>query len=410
LLLGRRPLVYIPRMPEADIQVLMDGSAAELGCAITLTDVNMRLLAHTEHKEVIDKIRRRSIMGRAATPEVRAWFEQWGMRDSSGPVRTPADPKLGALERWCIPVRFRGMHFGYVWVLDGGDLPQADLEPGVQAAEQIGALLYRRRLSLQADTDILRLLLIPNPENEHIASELLASGVHTYDGPVAVVVAGTLAATSLDRTALDDLALIANRAAERASAEAVLNGVISEHAVLLAPLRKLDDLRPAERLAAEVSRTAIHFNPDLDLVAAIGGAADLERASHSYVEARRAIRMARSMPQLGRIVMWDRLGVFRALAFLPPAEVEQGVLDPRVRELLADHELAATAELFLDLAGNVQETAARLFVHRATLYQRLDRIMARHKLDLRRNGDDRLLTHLGLKLARASQLELHAAP
>jgi len=114
--------------------------------------------------------------------------------------------------------------------------------------------------------------------------------------------------------------------------------------------------------------------------------------------------MARAMPDLGPIVAWDDLGVFRALALLPPDDVEHEVLDPRVRQLLENEELAMTAETFLDLAGNVQETAGRLYVHRATLYQRLDRITALYRLDLRRNGDHRLLTHLGLKLAKVAAL------
>jgi len=75
-------------------------------------------------------------------------------------------------------------------------------------------------------------------------------------------------------------------------------------------------------------------------------------------------------------------------------------LDPRVRARLADPDLAATAETFFELAGNVQATAIRLHLHRATLYYRLDRISTLYHLNLRQSGDHRLLTHLGLKLAR----------
>src|SRR5581483_4518157 len=121
-------------------------------------------------------------------------------------------------------------------------------------------------------------------------------------------------------------------------------------------------------------------------------------------EARRALKMMRAMPDLGPIAAWDDLGVFRALALVPPDEARSSVIDHRVRELLGDQGLAATAELFLDLAGDVQETSARLFVHRTTLYQRLGRIAALYGLDLRRSGDHRLITHLGLKLARVAHL------
>jgi DNA-binding PucR family transcriptional regulator len=69
---------------------------------------------------------------------------------------------------------------------------------------------------------------------------------------------------------------------------------------------------------------------------------------------------------------------------------------------LDDAGLSQTAEMFLDLAGNVRETALNLHVHRTTLYQRLERIKASYELDLKDSGDHRLVTHLGLKLARVA--------
>jgi sugar diacid utilization regulator len=400
---------YISRVAEDHIQALLDGLAAELGAPVVLEDVDHRLLAHTEQGEFIDEVRRSSIMGRRTSAEVRSWFQQWGIRESHEPVRTPADARLGALERWCVPVRFRGIHLGYVWVLDRGGIAHSALGPSIETAEQIAALLYRRRLSAQADTDLLRLLLIPNPENEYLAAEARTSGAYTHEGPIAVVVAGPQNGEELSQAELSDLALAARRAAEQASSEQVLSGVISQLGVLLTPLRNRTDLIPARRLAESLCRLTTHVNEGLGLVAAIGGVADLDRASRSYSEARRALRMARAMPDLGPIVAWDELGVFRALALLPPDEIESGVLDPRVRALLTNYELAATAEAFLDLAGNVQKTAARLHLHRATLYQRLDRIAAAYNLDLRRNGDHRLLTHLGLKLALLADMPLQVS-
>jgi sugar diacid utilization regulator len=392
-------------MSEADVQALLDGLAAYLGAAIVLEDVDLRLLAHTDHDNVIDDVRRSTIMGRRASAEVRAWFEQWGIREAEGPVRTPSCKELGAMQRWCVPVRFRRTHLGYVWVLDDGHVTERQLGPGIETADQIGALLYRRRLSTQVDTDLLRLLLIPNEENAHVAAEARALGIHTHAGPIAVVVGAAPNGQELGSAALSDLALAARRAAEQAaSPEIVLSGVVSDLGVVLAPLQNRDDVRPAVRVAEQLARIAASVGHGLELIAAVGASTDLEHASHSYAEARRALRMVRAMPDLGPVTSWNELGVFRALALLPPDDVEHEVLDPRVRQLLENEELSATAETFLDLAGNVQETAARLYVHRATLYQRLDRISALYKLDLRRNGDHRLLTHLGLKLAKVATL------
>ena len=62
--------------------------------------------------------------------------------------------------------------------------------------------------------------------------------------------------------------------------------------------------------------------------------------------------------------------------------------------------LAITAEEFLDRAGDAQATAEHLIIHRSTLYQRLNRIEHLCDLDLHRSGEDRLVTHLGLRLLR----------
>jgi DNA-binding PucR family transcriptional regulator len=53
------------------------------------------------------------------------------------------------------------------------------------------------------------------------------------------------------------------------------------------------------------------------------------------------------------------------------------------------------------LAGNAHATAARLNLHRTSLYYRLQRIETLARTDLR-NGTERLCLHLALKLARLS--------
>ncbi|MFF0447170.1 PucR family transcriptional regulator [Streptomyces sp. NPDC004609] len=84
-----------------------------------------------------------------------------------------------------------------------------------------------------------------------------------------------------------------------------------------------------------------------------------------------------------------------ALPGRPPGD------DPAVRPLLdaAHTELARTAEVFLDLAGQAGRTASALGIHRQTLYYRLSRVEQLTGLDLA-DGEDRLLLHMALKTAR----------
>ena len=58
---------------------------------------------------------------------------------------------------------------------------------------------------------------------------------------------------------------------------------------------------------------------------------------------------------------------------------------------------STTLEAYLDRAGDAQAAAAALFIHRTTLYHRLRRIERIAGVDLR-DGDDRLLLHMALRL------------
>ncbi|MFI0139144.1 PucR family transcriptional regulator [Streptomyces luteogriseus] len=124
------------------------------------------------------------------------------------------------------------------------------------------------------------------------------------------------------------------------------------------------------------------------------GLADLATA---WREASAAARAALAEARFGPVAQWASIGPFRLLTALPP-EVAH---DPVARTLLAPvhHELARTAEVFLDCAGQAARAAAELGIHRQTLYYRLSRIEKLTGLDLD-DGEDRLLLHMALKAHR----------
>ncbi|WP_031073535.1 PucR family transcriptional regulator [Streptomyces sp. NRRL S-118] len=124
------------------------------------------------------------------------------------------------------------------------------------------------------------------------------------------------------------------------------------------------------------------------------GLADVGEA---WREASSAARAAAAQPRLGPVARWSAIGPYRLLTALPPAAAG----DPAARALLAPahRELARTAEVFLDCAGQAGRTAAALGIHRQTLYYRLSRVEQLTGLDLD-DGEDRLLLHMALKAAR----------
>ncbi|MGW2116393.1 PucR family transcriptional regulator, partial [Streptomyces zhihengii] len=90
----------------------------------------------------------------------------------------------------------------------------------------------------------------------------------------------------------------------------------------------------------------------------------------------------------------SEIGAYRLLTALPADTAG----DRSVRGLLAPahRELARTAEVFLDHAGQAGRTAAALGIHRQTLYYRLSRVEQLTGLDLD-DGEHRLLLHMALK-------------
>jgi sugar diacid utilization regulator len=133
---------------------------------------------------------------------------------------------------------------------------------------------------------------------------------------------------------------------------------------------------------------------------AVGGAARaLVDAARSCDQALRAADVGAAVPALGDVVRWDDLGVYQMLTAIPSDLLGTDALHPGLRKLRAAPHLLATLERYLDLAGDVQRTAASLYLHRTTLYHRLRRIERMANIDLRK-GDDRLALHLSMKLAR----------
>ncbi|KNE79266.1 PucR family transcriptional regulator, partial [Streptomyces fradiae] len=206
-----------------DYQQLVDEISAVLAAPATLEDRDFRLIAFGAHDDgtdegtdgaaggegggagagtggpALDPVRTRSILHRRSTPAVRAWFEAFGIGRATGPVRIPPDPSAGVLiGRICLPVRHRGVVYGYVWLLDDGHL--ADLETGagggppdpridraMETAARIGDLLAAEARAGAELGELLRDLLTgPAVTREAARTELRARLGGAADGPLAL--------------------------------------------------------------------------------------------------------------------------------------------------------------------------------------------------------------------------------
>ncbi|MFE9012359.1 PucR family transcriptional regulator [Streptomyces cyaneofuscatus] len=381
-----------------DYQELVDEISALLGAPATLENRDFGLVAFGAHDSdddtAMDPVRTRSILTRRSTPAVRAWFEGFGITRATGPVRIPAAPEAGVFrDRICLPVRHRGVVLGYVWLLDTDPGPTDErLAAAMEVTARIGALLSDEA---RAGADLSRefgAVLTAGPGRQHDTAVAALREALGQDAE------GLHAVVCVTPWAADDTPSV--RGVASAAALATITGAAAggggaASLAALIRLRSADRLDPATG-AAERLRTGAGPGATGGVAAPRRG---LDALPASWREATAAARAARAETRLGPVARWSAIGPYRLLTALPGTGTDPA--DPAVAALLTPlhKELAHTAEVFLDCAGQASRTAAELGIHRQTLYYRLSRIEQITGLDLG-DGEDRLLLHMAVKRAR----------
>ena len=402
-----------------DYQELVDEISELLGAPATLENRDFELIAFGAYDgegdldpSALDPVRTRSILTRRSTAAIRTWFEGFGITRATGPVRIPPTPEAGVYRgRICLPVRHRGVVLGYVWLLDDDDPGPAAprLDAAMEVAARIGALLADEA---QAGADLTRELREVLTAERGWQRDMAVAALRTAlgprgDGPHAVVCVAPWPSADPDdapsaRTVPHATALCTvpwGAAGQQSLAVLVrLRTTDVRTPAASAAARVLGDARGDVRGAGPGGTSQPGPGDGRSPVAGIGaprtGLTDLGTA---WQEATAACRAGLAEPRFGAVVEWAGIGPYRLLAALPP----EAVHDPVVAPLLspAHRELARTAEVYLDRAGQAGRTAAELGIHRQTLYYRLSRVEQLTGLDLD-DGEDRLLLHMTLKSHR----------
>ncbi|MFD3466948.1 PucR family transcriptional regulator [Streptomyces sp. NPDC058682] len=432
---------------KGDYQDLVDEISALLGAPATLENRDFRLIAFGAHDSdddlAMDPVRTRSILTRQSTADVRSWFEGFGIARATGPVRIPAAPDAGVFRgRICLPVRYRGIVQGYVWLLDqepGKPGPEpAALDAAMDVAQRIGVLLAEEA---KAGADLSREFLAVLTAGPGWPQDMAVAALRAALGPggdglhAAVCVAPWPGEAPASVPGAAAVCVVPRRAGGEpggAAGPGAAAGPGSEPAgdpalAVLLRLRSTDALAPALAAVARLlpraaeatgtggraaggagaggtgtgggggvgaTTTAVARGVTAGVADPVRGLADLPAAWEQAVAAARA---AAAQPRFGPVAQWSAIGPYRLLATLAADPVD----DPAARTLLtpANRELARTAEVFLDCAGQAGRAAAALGIHRQTLYYRLARVEQLTGLDLD-EGEDRLLLHMALKASR----------
>lgn len=370
---------------------LVEDMARLTDAPCTLEDPDFRLIGFSDHHgdDVVDSIRQRSILQRRSSDDVRAWFRGQGIEDSPGPLRTPADPELGIVARLCVPARHLDRVHGYFWLIDpDGRIAEATWPEAARIAESAARLLNvaERR---QAHRDALFRELVEGGRlaARESAVDLAQAGGLDLQEPITCVL--------LERPELLD------QVASRPSRTGVV-WVRSSPGVACAVTRA-DLVEPAAGLTDLLAALGLGRRVDsLDRVtrAATGPTvAGIDALAAAHRGARVSLRVARTA-EPGTVVRWESLGPLALLGVTRDDDLEAAVIDPPVRTFLAAAapDVLDTVRVWLDEAGSAGRTAARLAVHRQTVYHRIGQVEQATGYDLGR-GADRLRLHLALELA-----------
>ncbi|MEV5512680.1 helix-turn-helix domain-containing protein [Streptomyces flaveolus] len=395
-----------PGGSRGDYQELVDEISELLGAPATLENRDFELIAFGAYDSegeldpsALDPVRTRSILTRRSTAAVRAWFEGFGITRATGPVRIPPTPEAGVYRgRTCLPVRHRGVVLGYVWLLDTDPGPtERQLAAAMEVTARIGALLADEA---QHGADLSRELRAVLTAERDWQRDMAVTELRTALGSRADTLHTVVCVAPWPSADPDDAPSVRTVPGATALCTVPWSGAARSLA-LLVRLRSTDVLTPATSAAGRLLERA---RGTAGAAAAAGVAAGvaaprtgLGELADAWWEASAAARAALAETRFGPVAEWASIGPFRLLAALPPRSAH----DPAVRALLspAHHELARTAEVYLDRAGQAGRTAAELGIHRQTLYYRLSRVEQLTGLDLD-DGEDRLLLHMALKAYR----------
>ncbi|MGH3455508.1 MAG: PucR family transcriptional regulator [Nocardioidaceae bacterium] len=402
----------------SELQRIVDTVAAQLQCSAALDDTHFRLQVYSPHYGPVDETRLASILHRKVEGPAVDWVAAQGIAEANGAIRIPGNAEHALLPRVCAPVRCRDAHLGYLWLVNADEhLTDCDLDTVTEAAETAGVVMYREQLQEDLERarerELLRDLFSTDAAvREHAADELIDANLFV---PAQRVVVFALRPVVVDgatgqspQTAVD-LALMQVR--RHLMVHNALHIGLHDRGVLLAAVPQHRDEREwltdiGERLRSALTDSLPSEPETWRSVVGIGDTVDsLTEAAVSQRQAYQAAQVAEVL-KTDDVMAWHDLGIYRTLIQLPQEELTESALHPGLVTLLATDgaaPLLETLECFLDNAGDVKATAQQLVVHRATLYYRLDRVESLTGLSMR-NGSDRLVMHLGLKMARLAGL------
>lgn len=394
-----------------EVQALVEQLSAELDRSVLVDDASLRLLAYSPTLGSEDEVRKTAILTRETPRVIRDLHFSQGIATATHPVRTAPRPEVGLESRVCVPIRCQGALFGYLWLIDADQsLTETDCEAAERTAAEIGTAMYRRdeleRPQREHELKLLEALLGPDVSERETAAQDLAAEELLVTGAAVAVLAmrpwrdpDTELPTS-ERARLGLALDQFRRALPRRQSLSVVHG---DHGVMLVSLDGRHGTLEELAMRAQEALDRAFIDSQVRIALGYSGQHEhLRDAYRAHEHARLSLRVAGALPEHGTPAGWDDLGAYRLLARAAETPHARELIHPGLPKLFAlqsKESLVQTLEAYLDNGCDTKLTAEALFLHRASLYYRLQRIEAITETSLK-SGADRLALHSGLKLAR----------
>ncbi|GAC1389845.1 MAG: hypothetical protein NVSMB31_06220 [Vulcanimicrobiaceae bacterium] len=278
-------------------------------------------------------------------------------------------------------------HLGWLAIFGGG---LTEHELGLRlAASAIGLELSRERGGQRGRLRSFweRLIAGTFHDAESARDVATSHGITLATNYVAIALEIETSEDSNDRPGYAEMRGIASEAFHCSAPEAGILEAGNSLKLILPAAREIDvaNIRTAALL---FPRTLAKRLPDIRIAGGVGDRAGLLCLPRSMDQANNALTIGRRMFGIGRVAMYDDLGIypllFEAASSDAWREFSQRALAPlRAYDEKHQTELERTLALYFSVGENVKTAAAQLNVHRHTVFYRLRQIadICRSKLE-----------------------------
>ncbi|WP_066906535.1 PucR family transcriptional regulator [Millisia brevis] len=391
----------------SQVQSIVDTLSQALDRAVLLDDEELTSITHSRQLGRLDDLRLYSVLQRGTLPEAKSRLLGFGIRTATEPVRMPAVPEHGQMARWCVPIRSAERRLGYLWILDPDDsLSEEGRGVAVRAGADLAALLDRHNGELRAEELSKQALLerlLSDSDRERVQLELQARGMAQPDSRFSVF---TFDSGASDVAALDGAIALRLRLAALDRSHQWFPATVTPTVILAVS-------RPDASIDTEATIDAVleGIEASYGIRPAVGWSGDRYPGRQVTLGVQRA-RLALTLGQIGvsdaRVTVWTRLGSWQTLALLAESYDRnhlREMVHPGIIGLIEQgrDDLIHTLEVYLANGGDARQAATDLYLHRSTMYYRLEKLTRAIGEDLG-DGEIRFALTLGIRLAQLAGL------